>query len=148
MAKLQRLTAGETRQVAGEPHGVAHQEPLERREAVNRGETEVAGEAQRCELVGEKAVEPVGYCSEGERVEAAPLLVMAEQVGIADVETEAAPVDHQLRERSDVADAEIETLAGDRMDDVRRLSDQRQPFRDITIGQHQADWICPARPNR
>src|SRR6266436_4996500 len=118
MAKLQRLTADETRQIAREPHGVAHQEAFQRLQAVNRGEADVTGEAQRRELVGEKAVEPVGYCGEGERVEAAPLLVMAEQVGIADIQTEAAPVDHQLRERGDVADAEIETLAGDRMDDV------------------------------
>src|SRR5258707_11402548 len=40
---LQRLAADETRQIAREPHGVAHQEPLERRPAMNPGETEITG---------------------------------------------------------------------------------------------------------
>ena len=59
---------------------------------MNRGETEITDHAQRRELVGEKAVEPVGHGSEGERVETAPLLIIVEQVGIADIETEPAPM--------------------------------------------------------
>src|SRR5215471_8859631 len=145
---LQRLAADEARRVAGEPHRVAHQEPLERRQTVNRREAEIAGEAQRRKLVREQTVEPVGHGGEGESVEVAPPLVVAEQVGIADVETEPAPVDHQLSERRDVADAKIEALTGDRMDDVRGFADQCLPFGDVALGQHQAQRIRPARPNR
>ena len=66
LSLLQRLTVDETWQVAGKPHRVAHQEPLERRQAVNRSEAEIAGESQRRELVREQAVEPVGHHGEGE----------------------------------------------------------------------------------
>jgi len=46
--------------------------------------------------------------------------------GVADIEAEAARVDDDLGQRRDVADADIEPLAGDRVDHMRRLADQRQ----------------------
>ena len=64
LEELERLAAGEARQVAGEPHGVAHEEALDRRQLVDRRETDVADQAQALIIVREEAVEPVGHADQ------------------------------------------------------------------------------------
>ena len=76
------------------------------------------------------------------------LLIAAQQRVVADVEAEPARVDDDFGERRHVADAEIETLAGDRVDRMRRLADQRQPAVDIALGQHQPDRVGPVPAHR
>ena len=77
------------------------------------------------------AVEPgqaVGRERDHEGVEAAPALVAVEQLRVAEIEAEPRALDQHLGERGGVAEAEIEALAGDRMDAVRGVADQREPL--------------------
>src|SRR3546814_14254015 len=48
---LQRLAAGEAGQLADDAHGVAHEQALQQRHPVDRGEDELAGEANRRTVV-------------------------------------------------------------------------------------------------
>ena len=125
-----------------------HQDALQRRHPVDDREADIAGQAQRRDRVREQAVEAVGDGGEQQRVGAAPALVAFQQRLVADIEPEAAAIDDQLGQRRDVADADIEALAGDRMDHMRRLADQREPPRDVALGLHQRQMIGPARPDR
>ena len=61
-----------------------------------------------------------------ERVERAPALVAVEQLPVAEVEAEPGAFDQHLGQRGDVAEAEVEALARDRVDGMRRVADQRQ----------------------
>jgi hypothetical protein len=98
---------------------VAHEETLERRDALDRAEAELAGEPQRQQIVGEQAIEAVGDADQRERVEPAPALVAGERGGAARVKAEAPRVDDQLGERRDVAQRQVPALPGDRMDRAR-----------------------------
>ena len=69
----------------------------------------------------------VGRQADHEGVEAAPALVAVEQLLVAEVEPEPRAFDQHLRQRRRVAIAEIDALAGDRVDAVRGVADQRQP---------------------
>ena len=78
------------------------------------------------------AVDPgqaVGRQRHHQSVERAPALVAVEQLRVAKVEAEPRAFDQHLRQRGGVAEAEVEPLAGDRMDGVRGVADQRQPLR-------------------
>src|SRR3546814_11009731 len=50
-----------------------------------------------------------------------------------------------LRERGGIAEAEVEPLPRDRMDAVRRITDQRQPFGGDRRGVVEAERIARAR---
>ena len=82
------------------------------------------------------------------RVEAAPALVAREQLGIAEVEAEPRALDQHLGQRGGVAEAEIEALAGDRMDAVRGVADQREPLGGDPRGMVEAERIVAARPGQ
>jgi hypothetical protein len=78
------------------------------------------------------AVDPgqaVGGGGDHEGVEAAPALVAGEQLRVAEVEAEPRALDQHLGQRGGVAEAEVEPLAGDRMDAVGGVADQREPLR-------------------
>ena len=74
-----------------------------------------------------------------ERVEPPPALVAFEHRGRADVEAEAIRLDDGLGQRRNVAEAEIEALAGDRVDAVGGIADQRQALGDEGARQRQAE---------
>ena len=143
--QLQGLTADEARQVAQDSHRVAHQQALERREAVDSSKAETAGEPDRGDRVREQAVEPVGHSGEHQCVETAPPLVAGEQDVVANVEAEPSSINHQLGQGGYVADSEVEALTGDWVDYVGRLADEREPASDIALRQHQPEGIGPAR---
>src|SRR5690348_6548569 len=115
---------------------------------MDRGETEITEQLQRREPIREQAVQAVRHGSERESIEAAPSLVLRQQRFAANVKPEAASIDHQFREDGYVADPKIEALTGDRMDHMRRLTDQRHPRPDAAFGEQQRQWISPARPDR
>ena len=58
----------------------------------------------------------------------APALVAGQQLLVAEIEAEPRAFDQHLRQRRGIAIAEVDALAGDRMDAVRRIADQRQPM--------------------
>src|SRR5208337_2586456 len=63
-------------------------------------------------------------------VEAAGAFVSAQRLGRARVEAEPHLADNAFRERRDVAQAQIQALACDRMDDMRGVADERKPLAD------------------
>ena len=65
---------------------------------------------------------------------------------MADIEPQPARIDHQLGQRRDVAHAEIEALAGDRMNDMRRLADQGQARGGGACRVKEGELIGPAPP--
>ena len=72
----------------------------------------------------------VGGHAHRQRVEAAPALVALEHRGVAGIEAEPRRVDHRLGERRDVAQAHVEALAGNRVDHMGGIADQREALRD------------------
>ena len=55
------------------------------------------------------------------------------------IEAEAGILDHHLRQRRRIAYAEIEAEPGNRMDDMRRIPDQRQPLADEALGDEEIE---------
>ena len=66
----------------------------------------------------------------GRDVEAPPALVSRERRGRARIEAEPHLADDRLGERRHVAQAEVQALPGERMDDMRRVADEREPLAD------------------
>ena len=66
-------------------------------------------------------------------------LVALEHRERADIETEPIGVDDGLGERRDILEAEIEALAGNRMDAMRGIAGEREARRDEVAGQRQAE---------
>ena len=78
---------------------------LQRRQAVDQAEADVAHEPQHVGAVGEQPVEPVGRDAHRHGVEPPPALIALEHVGAAGIEAEPRRVDDRLRERRDIAQA-------------------------------------------
>ena len=94
---------------------------------------------QRREIVGEQPVQHVGGDAHLHRVEAPPALVALQHVERADVLAEPVGLDHRLGQRRRILEAEIEALAGDRVDAVRGVADQREARRHEVARQRQAE---------
>ena len=60
------------------------------------------------------------------------------------VEAEPPVVDDDFCQRRNVAQPEIEALAGDRMDRMRRVADERETRADIAFGMQHPQRIAPA----
>src|SRR6185503_4570993 len=97
-----------------------------------------ANEADGCQVVGEQAVEHVGHGAHLQRVETAPALIVLQHREAADIEAEAMSADDRLGECGDITKAEIETLAGEGMNAVRRVAGKSKARRDETAGNRQA----------
>ena len=97
------------------------------------------------ELVGEQPVQAVGRDAHGHGVEAPPALIALEHVRRADIEPEPRGVGDRFGQRRDVAQAHVEALPGDRMNDVRGVADQRQPLGDEAARGEQAERKGAAR---
>jgi len=65
---------------------MAHEKPLERRDALDRGEAQAPREAQRRQVVREQAVQGVRDGEQRHVVDAPPALVALQRVAAADVE--------------------------------------------------------------
>src|ERR1700730_12836493 len=115
---------------------------------MDRCEADIAGALPWWGPIREPPAEALRRCGQRRGVEAPPLLVTPQNRVVTDVEAKAARVNHQLGQHSDVPYAKIETLAGDRVDHVCRLADERQPGCDIALRQQQRERVSPARPNR
>src|SRR6185312_1941049 len=61
-------------------------------------------------------------------VEPPPALIALERTGCPDIEPEPRALDDDLGERRHVAEPDIETLPGKRMDGVGSVADKRQPL--------------------
>ena len=67
---------------------------------------------------------------------------------IAAVEPDAYAFGQHLGERGDIAEAEVQPLPGDRVDAVRGIAHQREPFRRVAGRVHGAERVGPAPPDR
>ncbi len=133
--------------VAGETGRLADEHALERGQALDHAEAEVAHQTQDVGAVGEQPIQSVGGDAHGHGVEAAPALIALEHIGRADVEPEPGGVGDCLRQGGDVAQAHVESLPGDRMNDVRGVADQRQTIGDERARGEQAERKSAARPD-
>src|SRR5712691_8061078 len=88
MKRSQRLAAQELRHLADEAGRLADEEMLERRQAVDQAEADVAREAQDLGAVREQPVEAVGGHPHRHGVEATPALIALQRGGSAVVESE------------------------------------------------------------
>ena len=70
---------------------------------------------------------------------------LSEQRRIAQVQPQSFTLDQHLRQRRDVAQAQVQPLPRDRMDAVRGITDQRQPLRRDPRGMVEAQRIARAR---
>ena len=66
--------------------------------------------------------------------EPAPALIALQHVRRAEIEAEPRRIDDHFGQRRDVLQSHIEPLAGDRMDDVRGVADQRDALGDERTG--------------
>src|SRR6266700_3791409 len=63
----------------------------------------------------------------------------------ADVANKPQRIDDRFRERRHIAQPHVETLARDRMDDVRGIADQRQPLADEGARHRISQWVYATR---
>ena len=125
---------------------LGHQPLLERPDPLHRAHAEAA---ERRGGLARHAVEPgqtVGGQRDHERVEAAPALVAGEQLRVAEVEAEPGALDQHFGQGGGVAEAEVEPLAGDRMDAVRGIADQGEARVGDPRGMVEAERITETRP--
>ena len=106
---------------------------------IDEAETEIADQPQGCDVVGEQSIQSVGHGRHAQRVETAPALIFAQYVGGAGIATSPEGQSHHLGQRRRVLEAEIQALAGDRMDRVRRISNQGQSIGSEATSQRQAE---------
>ena len=97
--------------------------------------------AQRADVVGEQPVQDVGRHAHLHRVEAPPALVALQHVERADILAEPVGLDDRFGQRRGILEAEIEALAGNRVDAVRGVARQREARPDEIARQRQ-----PERP--
>ena len=97
-------------------------------------------------IVGaEQPVERVGRRQHHQIVRPAQALVAGEQRRVAGVRARPRPPrSPSATSATDIAEAEIEALARDRMDAVRGIAHQRQPRVVIAVGVHGRERIAPA----
>ena len=85
---------------------------------------------KRREIVGEQAVQRVHAEARRHDVEAAGALVGLQRRRVARIEAEPHALDNCFSQSCDVAQAEVEPLPRQRMNDMGGVGDQRQPFGD------------------
>ena len=100
------------------------------------------------DVVRHQPVDPVGCGGERDAVEPPPALVALEHVAAAEIEAEPRRVEHRLGQSRDILQAEIESLARDRMDRMRRIADEREALLRIAAREVQLQRIGPARSDR
>src|SRR4051812_3316225 len=137
----------QARNGAGQPGGLTDEEALGERHALDEAEADVPDEADRVRIVREEPVEPVGRHAHRHRVEAPPALVPLQDVWRADIEPERGRVGDAFGQRGNVANAEIEALPRDRVDDMRGVADEGQSVGDEGPGDLHRQRIGAAWPD-
>ena len=115
---------------------------------MHRGDADIARQAQQRIVVAEQPVERVGRRQHQQIVRPPSPLVAPQQVGRAEILAALRRLDQQFGQRHRIAEAEIEALAGDRMDGVRRIAHQRQARVEIAMRVQRAERIAPAAARR
>src|SRR6516165_121622 len=92
-------------------------------------------------LVREELDEAVGGRAHRDRVEAPRPLIGAKPVWIAEIEAKPRTARHPLGKRRGIAQPEIEPLACDRVDHMRRIADERQAPADEVARHPEAQRI-------
>ena len=108
------------------------------------GDADVARQTQQRIVVAEQPVERVGGRQHQQIVRPPPPLVAPQQVRRAQVLAAARRLDQQIGERHRIAEAQVEPLAGDRMDGVRRVAHQHEARIEVAMGVQRAERIAPA----
>jgi hypothetical protein len=99
---------------------------LQRRGSLHPRHAEPAHGAGGLAGNAEQPGEAVGRERDGEAVEPAPALVAGEELRVAWLEPQSHAIGEHFDQRANVAQAEVEPLARDRVNAVRRVADERQ----------------------
>src|SRR5215472_15591558 len=99
-------------------------------------------------MIGEQPVERVSSDSHGHGIEAAPTLITLEHIGPTAIESEARSVGNCFGQCRNIAQPHIESLPGNRMDDVRGVTDKRQPFANEPARSEKPEWKRASRPDQ
>src|SRR5262245_16425495 len=143
---LQRLALQELRHLARNPRRLANEHALEHRQAIDHAETEITHGPQHLRPIGEQPVETVGRNAHRHGVEAAPALVALEHGRRIDAEPRG--VDDHLRERRHILEAHVEALPGNRVDHMRRITDERDTLGHEGACNRKAKWKRKPRADR
>ena len=81
-------------------------------------------------FVREQEIQRIGGEPHRHGVEPPPALVALEHVGLSDIHAEPRGIDDHFGQRRDILQAHIEPLPRDRVNHMRGVADQRQPFAD------------------
>lgn len=119
--------------------GTVHQKLLGARQSVYNAQAYVSEEAQGAAAIGKQPIEAFGGQSHRNRVEAPPSLVALQTFRTAHIEAEPGCVDHAFGESGDISQAQVQTLAGEGVDDMGRISDQRQALIDKSPGKFELE---------
>src|SRR5262249_22045896 len=117
----------------------ANEQALEPGKAINQTEADIADKPQNIRSVGEQAIETISGNAHRHRVEAPPPLIAFEHIDGSRIEPKARRVDDDLGERGDILESHIEALAGDRMDQMRGVTNERNALGDERAGDEKSE---------
>src|SRR5579872_4128052 len=140
VGQLKRLALQQPRHLARQACSLANEHLLQRRRAVDEAKPDVTHGAQQRRPVREQEVERVGGNAHRHGVEPPPALVALEHILLPEIDPEPRRVDHNFGQGRDVLQSHVESLARDRMDDMRGIADQRQPLRDEGARNEIGQW--------
>src|SRR5690349_25032244 len=123
---------------------MTHEEAPRRPDRIDEADPDVANYAQGRTVVREEPVQSIHRERHDKRIETPPAFIFFQRVEVADVEAEAGRVENDLAERRRVLEAEIEPLAGDGMNTVRRVAGEREARRNIAARKMKSQRIGPA----
>src|SRR5215469_10084949 len=123
---------------------MTHEKPADRCYRIDNAKAQIANEPHWREIVGKEPVQRVRCGGKDKRIETPPLFVAAEHVRRAEIQSETRRIEHHLRKGRHILESEVQSLAGNGMDAVRRIAHQRKPRSYIVAREMEIQGIGPA----
>ena len=124
--------------------GLPHEGAFQPWHAMNGADAENPGGAHHGIGGAEQPIQSVGRYQHGDVIHPSRLLVACQQRRIARVAVRRLGGDEKIRQSDGIAQAEVEALAGDRVDAVCCVADQHQAFGHQRVHIHGGQGIQPA----
>ena len=135
------------RYVAADPRRFCDDHPLYASEPIEHPQRCAATGAQHDTIDVEETIETVVDRRRHHRIETPPALVTLEMRAIAQVEAETRRISENLDQRRRIAQRQIDTLPGNRMNAVRRIADKREAAGDQPARQFDVERPRLRAPN-
>ena len=115
-----------------------HELPLDARHAVERSHRGPTNNGQQRDVVGIEPVQPVGDRTEQTGIESTQLLISEQRCFGADVFAASSCAFHHIGQGRDIANTDVQTLPGKRVNDMGRIADERSSLDNEPLGDRQA----------